>query len=817
MSTLPSDPAGPAESPVYRFDDPGRSISISDPNLPTPWINYLSHGSLQAFVSQAGGSCLWWRSPINFRITRTRSWMNPGDAPGFYLYVREQDGTVWSPSYKPCETPLDQWEARHSPGMTTFSGRRGAIEVAQSLFIAPDSETLVWDMEVTNHGTEPVTLDLFGYVELSQLGFSTESGWGYYIRHMFKTWFDQEHQAQLYLYHHESHPRLADIPLVYFVSDRQIASYSGDRQEFLGAGRTERNPVGVERGHCGNGSLWCGDPCAALQTTVTVAPGKTERLAYFLGVIPGAIGDFSAAKEKLSSELVRLRAPGFVDEQRAKLNGWWGEHFTPFDCKLPDVDSERQIRTWTPINCVHTGRYSRSFSQAASGLRGFGYRDTAQDMLAIAYRRPDWARAEFLRLLNHQFADGHAVHAYFPDDKQASWTSVHSDDHLWLPMLAYALVAETGDLDLLSERTPFLADDGSGKGAEATVWEHLLAALDFTESHLGAHALPLTLSSDWNDCIGRFARKGKGESVMVAQQYVFVLRQMIELARACGDQKAVELLIGRLQAQLNAVPAHCWDGEWWVRGFNDDGLPLGSKSSSHGQIWLNSQTWSVLADCGTREQQISAMDSVARILDTPRGIKKLHPSFPTFPEVPESFSGFSLGCGENGAIFCHANTWAIIAESMLGRPELAWKYFRQLVPHVALQEAGLNRYQCEPYAYASSIIGPENPRFGWATLTHVTGTAAWMDIAGTQYLLGIRPLLDGLRISPCLPAEWPGFTATRVYRGCRLEIEVRKPVGVVGHVASIVVDGQVHPGDTVRPDWIAGKKCARVEVTMTPV
>ncbi len=802
--------------PSYQFNDSSRSISIFDPDLPAPWINYLSNGSLHAFVSHTGGGCLWWRSPINFRITRYRGWTHPTDGPGFYLYVRGEDGAVWSPAFKPCETPISQWEARHAPGVTTFSGRHGEIEVTQELFIAPDCETLVWNVAVTNHGSRETSLDLFGYTELGLLEYPLESSWGYYVRHQFKTWFDEPSQAQLYLFHHESHPRLSEVPLVYFASDREVVSYGGDRQGFLGHGRTERNPIGVERGHCGNGSIWGGDPCAAVQVKVAVGAGKTERLAFFQGVIPGAIANFTESKEKLCAELTRLRTPGFVAEQRARLDDWWSEQFGGFDCKLPDLDCQRQIRTWTPINCVQTGRYSRSFSQFASGLRGFGFRDTAQDMLAIVSRRPDWARAEFLRLLNHQFADGHAVHTYYPEDKQDPARTVHSDDHLWLPLLAYSLVAETGELDLLSTRTHFLGEDGKSKGAEATVWEHLLAALEFTHTHLGVHDIPLTLHSDWNDCIGRFAREGKGESVMVAQQYIFVLRQMIELARAYGDEKASTLLSGRMDAQLRAVTAHCWDGDWWMRGFNDDASPLGSKTCDHGRIWLNSQTWSVLADCGTKDQQVAAMDSVAAILGTERGIKKLHPSFPTFPEVADAFSGYSLGSGENGAIFCHANAWAVIAECLLGRPEHAWKYFRQLVPHLALQESGVERYQCEPYAYASSIIGPENPRFGLATLTHVTGTAAWMDIAGTQYLLGIRPVLDGLKFAPCFPPEWSSFTANRLYRGCRLDIVASKPAGHAGAVCALLVDGERHSGDTLLPKWVAEKKAARIELVWEP-
>ncbi len=805
----------PDSRSFYRFDDSAREIVVQRHDTPSPWVNYLSNGSLHAFVSQAGGGSLWWRSPLNFRISRYRSWIAPVDSPGFALYVREADGSAWSPTFLPTETALDSWEARHAPGRSTFTARKGNKSVSLSLFIAPDAETLVWDIALTNHGDAPAVFDLFGYVEYGLLEYVEEAKWGYYIRNMFKTWYDEANQAELYLYHHQAHPRLRDIPLVYFTANRPVASHSGDRQEFLGAYRTERNPLGVERGHCGNGGIWCGDPCGAIQVPVTVAAGATEPVAFFLGCIPGAMGAFDEARNKrLPEQVAKLRAPEFVPQQRAKLDGWWREHLDVLTCALPDADVERQVKTWTPIQCVQTGRYSRSYSPTASGIRGMGYRDTAQDMLAIAYRRPDWASREFITLLRHQFQDGHAVHTYFPEDKTAPWRTVHSDDHLWLPILAYALVSETGNLKLLSEKAPFLAEDGMSAGPEATVWEHLLAALDFTDSHLGVHGLPLTLKSDWNDVIGRFARAGKGESVFAAQQYVYCLRRMIPLALALGDEAAAAKLQKRLDTQTAAILRHCWDGGWWVRCFDDDGTAIGSHQRTHGQIFLNSQSWSVLSGVGSSEQQRNAMDAVSRLLDTERGIKKIHPSFPTFPEDMDAFVGYSLGCAENGAIFCHANTWAVIAEALLGNPDRAWKYFRQLLPHLALQKAGIERYQAEPYAYPSLVTGPENPRFGWANVSQVTGTAAWMELAGTQYLLGLRPELEGLRVDPCIPRDWKGFTASRLYRGCRVDVSVKNPGSKGCGVRGLTVDGKAVPGVHVPPALVQGKSRVAVEVTL---
>ncbi|MCL6549364.1 MAG: hypothetical protein K6T30_10710, partial [Alicyclobacillus sp.] len=509
--------------------------------------------------------------------------------------------------------------------------------------------------------------------------------------------------------------------------------------------------------------------------------------------------------------------PGAVDAQRRKLEAWWGDHLAVFDSSIPDAAARRQINIWTPVNSVHTARYSRSVNANAPGVRGVGFRDTCQDMLAIAYRKPAWAEETFLFLLANQYRDGHVVHTIHPEENRLPDTSVHSDDHLWLPFLARAILAETGDLTLLKKEVPFLAEDNVSPTSPASVWEHLLAAVRFTESHLGSHGLPLTLKGDWNDLIGRFARRGRGESVFAGQQYVTALRYLIEIADLLGDAGHGAWLRDCLFRQERALLTCAWDGRWWLRGFDDDGNPIGSKDSPFGRLFLNPQSWAVLSGVGEPDQLRSAMDAVSRHLDTGMGLRKLMPGFPTWPEERDPFTGYGPGCGENGAIFCQTNAWAVMAEAVLGNGTRAWKYFKQLIPHVALAKAGLEVYQAEPYAWASNIVGPENPRFGWANVTQITGTAAWMDVAATQYLLGVRPELRGLRIDPCIPREWRGFSVTRLYRGCQVEIEVCNPNGVEKGVESIVVDGvavEAEDVPVIPAGVFAGKEASSVRVVM---
>ena len=800
----------------YRFLDSERSVVITDPRLPQPWINYLSNGTLHAFVSQAGGGFSWWKSPLKNRITRYRQYNLPIDSPGFYIYLKGADGIVWSPTWRPVETPLDAWQAEHRPGLTRFIARNGTVQATLDFFIAPGENVMVWDLKLDNLGDQAITLDVTGYVEFCLLDWKQDTDWACYVKHNLQTAFDKEANAVTYLYRHfHFNPQLADCPLVYFGASEPAASFDGDRDAFMGNYRDERNPVAVERGACSNSEMLCGDPCGALQCRVEVPAGCSKRMQFFLGGEPEAIVEWPHALEGVRASMQRLCAPGKTDALRAALAQWWDRHLGVLEVDLPDADIERQIKLWSPVQSVHTGRYSRSVSQHAAGVRTLGFRDTCQDMIAIAYRDPQWATEVFRYLISQQYEDGHAPHQCNPVEKLPAESRIHIDNPLWLPMLAHAILSETGDLSLLDESIPWLAEDSLSPLGSATIWQHLLRITDFMEANLGSHGVPLTHKGDWNDSIGKFSKKGHGESLFAAQQYVQILGLLVELASLRGETATADRLAALKEKQAAAILACAWDGSWWRRGFDDDGVAIGSSSCEFGKIWLNTQSWSVLAGVGSSEQNTRAMDSVAELLDTNFcGITKLHPGFKSFPQSPDPYSGYSPGCGENGAIFCHANTWAIMAEAMLGRADKAWHYYRQLVPHLALQKVGLERYKAESYAYVSNIIGPENPKFGWANVTQVTGTAAWMDIAATQYLLGIRPELGGLRLAPVLPSDWKGFTATRRFRGCEVKIEV---IGNGSHVTSVELDGEPLATHLIPADALAGKSSACVRLHLSQV
>ena len=804
-------------NPIYEFNDPNHAIVIKKHDLPHPWINYLSNGSMHAIVSQAGGGFAWWKSAVSFRLTKYRAHNLPMDTPGFYIYIRCSDGTTWSPTFLPCETKLDDWSAQHQPGRTTFIAKKDQLECRLSLYIVPDHDILVWDVAFENSSAQALEFDVTAYAELSQMSWEGENNAGYYNLLQLKAWYDADINGIFYDCHNY-HTRQDDLPLVFFSSSEVVSSYCCDRQAFVGDYRYERNPIAIENNHLGNVNLPIGHPCAALHHKVKCAAHGNKKFNFFLGLAPGATADLEKSKQACLSMYREICRPAVLKEQEQKLGTWWQEHLDVFQCSIPNREAERQINIWTPINTVHTGRYSRSVNSWAPGFRGLGFRDSCQDMMAVAYRKPKWAEEMLALLLSYQYEDGHVVHCAFPEDRKEPWTSIHSDDHLWLPLLAYAIAAESGDYRFLKKEVSYLSLEHRQGSKLASIWQHLLDTIRFTESRIGEFGIPLTLKSDWNDIIGRYNKRGKGQTVFAGQQYVVALKNMSALAKAIGDIEALEWLEDCCRRQVQALLACAWDGKWWRRGFDDDGHAVGSDRCDAGKLYLNPQSWSVLSGVGTREQMLSGMQACADQLDTGIGLKILTPGFSSWSSgKSNSPLGYGPGCGENGAIFCHANTWAIMAEALLGNGTRAWKYFNQLVPHNALQKVGISRYQAEPYAWVSNIVGPENEKFGYANVEQVTGTATWMDVAATQYLLGLRPEMTGLLVDPCIPAAWDEFSLTRQYRGCLLNIHIRNPKHVEKGVVQMLVDGkavELSEGPLVRPHHCAGKTTVKISIVL---
>lgn len=738
---------------MYRFDDEKREISFDDFRTPTPWMNYLSNGTFHAMISQAGGGVAFYRSPQIWRINHYRFFHLPTDRSGFYIYIRDGED-VWCPTCEPCATRPERWRGYHGMGYTGFEAVRRGLEANVRYFVGKYENVMIWDMTLSSDRDR--TVRIFPFVELGMMEFMRELQWQCYNKHQLACYPLED--VLVYKYGVENQPKPDETPLVFFASDAPVSGFDCDRDMFVGSYRSEENPIGVERGELSGSSMYGGDPCFALQLDVQLKAGEKKKIRVFLGT--------AMTEDEIRAAVSRCREEGFAEKSFLALQTEWKNYFSAFQCSVPDADARRMINTWNPYQVERNFQFSRNISYYATGtFRGVGMRDTAQDVLAMIPLDPQRAKEKMRLLFTQQYKDGHCNHYFFPIEGWDPVTRIHSDNHLWLVLDVYQLAMEEGTLDFLDEVLPYY------DGGEGTVWEHVNRSVDFTASHMGEHGFPLMLSSDWNDMLYKVCRKGKGESIWTAMQFGTALTMMRELAELRGEDGAKFAELYERQREL--VNGCGWDGAWFRRCITDEGVFIGSASEPQAKIWLNTQSWAVISGLGDADKQRKAMDSVKELLDTDLGIRKIHPAMQDYPSKEDPLTYYNKGCGENGSVFCHANTWAIIAECMLGRSANAWKYYSQLMPMRAQAKAGVERYRAEPYVYASNIFGPESDRFGLANVSWLTGTAAWMYLAVTQYMLGVRPAWDGLVVKPCLTEEMLPAQVVRRFRGNTYRITIR--------------------------------------------
>lgn len=735
---------------MYSFKN--REVVIDNHNTPTPWMNYLSNGTFHTMISQAGGGVAFYKSPQIWRINHYRFFHLPTDRSGFYIYIKDGED-IWCPTSEPCRAKPEKWTAAHGMGYTRFNAEKNGISVAATYFVGEYENALIWNLKLKSDRNRKITL--FPYVELGMMEFMRELQWQCYNKHQLSCY--NRDDVLIYKYGVEDQPKPDETPLVYFAADTPVTAFDCDRDEFIGSYRSEENPQRVEIGGCMNSTMYGGDPCFALQLDIELKAGEETEINIFLGT--------AMSEEEIIKSVNNCRQADFVEKSFAQLCEHWDDYLSKFQCEIPDKDAQTMVNVWNPYQAERNFQFSRNISYYATGtFRGVGVRDTAQDILAMVPFDLRRAKDKLNLLFAQQYQDGHCNHYCFPTEGWEPVTRIHSDNHLWLVMAAYHIVMEEGSLDYLDEVVDFY------DGSNATVWEHIKKSIDFCMANLGENGFPLMLSSDWNDMLYKVCRKGKGESIWTGMQFGTVLRMIAEIAELKGEDKGKYLEIYEDQKKL--VNEKAWDGEWYIRCITDEGRSIGSKNEPQAKIWLNTQSWSVISGMG--ENGRMAMDSVKNYLDTDLGVKKIHPAMQDYPTKEDPLTYYNKGCGENGSVFCHANTWAIIAECILKRPENAYKYYHQLLPMVAQSKAGEWRYKAEPYVYASNIFGPESDKFGLANVSWLTGTAAWMYIAVTQYMLGIRPRWDELEIDPCLSEEMLPAHVVRVYRGVRYDITITK-------------------------------------------
>ena len=775
------------------FDDTNREYVIDRPDTPAPWVNYLGSPEYGAIISNNAGGYSFARSGANGRILRYI--FNSFDQPGRYIYIRDDDSRdYWSASWQPVGKDLNNYKSKccHGMGYTRMTAGYDGIS-SEALYYVPLGKSYeVWGLTVTNDSAHVRNLTLSGYAEFTNHGnYEQDQVNLQYSLFITRTLFKQNQIIQ------QIHGNLDALPEDETVDEKNVterffglagacvSSYCGDREHFLGRYHGYGNPQGILSGDLGNMTSYNENSCGALSCSITLAPGETKTIAFLLGT-----GGFTESSVLLDGYADPAE---MIKQELQELKKYWYEKFDHLKVNTPSSEFNTMINTWNAYNCFMTFIWSRAASFIYCGLRnGYGYRDTVQDIQGIIHLAPEMAAEKIRFMLSAQVSNGGGLplvkfthdpgHEDTPDDASYRQDTGHpayrADDALWLFPTVYKYIAETGNLEFLNETIPFADKE------KASVYEHLKRAVAFSLAHLGPHGMPAGLYADWNDCLRLGA---DGESSFVAMQFYYAMTVLKQFAKCRNDAEYVKYLEEKQEETGAAIQKLCWDQDRFIRGYTEAGERIGAAGDPEANLWLNPQSWAVISGLAGAEQAETALANVYEQLNTEYGALLMNPPYHT-----DAFDGalaviYNQGTKENSGIFSQSQGWLVLAEALCGHGERAFTYFMENAPAAWNDQAELRRL--EPYCYGQFTEGNASEHQGRSHVHWLTGTASTMMVGCVEGILGLRPDLNGITLSPAIPKDWTCLEIEKDFRGKHLHILIENPNGREAGCEKLMLNG----------------------------
>jgi len=774
------------------FDSEGREYIITRPDTPAPWANYLGSPAYGAIISNNAGGYSFVKSGAAGRLIRYR--FNEQDRPGRYIYLRDDEtGDYWSASWQPVGKPLDQYKSvcRHGTGYTVLEAEYKDLHSEAMYYVPHGKDYEVWKVKVTNKGAKARKLSAFGFAEFTCESFYEQDQVNLqYTQFITRTYFKDSFVLQTINENCLNAVNESRVETRFFgLARADVTSFCGDRAAFLGKYRDYGNPVSVENGRLDGTLNYNLNPCGALHTALVLQPGESTEFVFLLG----------QKREAQAKELIaRYADAGLPEKEVDELKTFWHDKLANLKVKTPDTNFDNMINTWNAYQCFITFNWSRAASLTYSGLRnGYGYRDTVQDIQGIIHLDPDMALDKIKFMISAQVHHGGALplvkythnpgHEDKPEDDSYGASTGHpsyrADDALWLFPTVWKYIAETGNTALLDEVIPY-ADKG-----EDTLFVHMKKAIDFSLNNLGIHGLPAGLHADWNDCLRLGA---KGVSVFVALQLYYAFEIMIRFAQFKKDAATEKEMVGLKERFGKIIEERCWDSDRFVRGITEDDQVVGKPGDPEASVWLNPQSWAVVSGFADEKRGKAVMDLVYKKLNTKYGARLMAPSY-----QKHAFEGalallFNPSTKENGGIFLQSQGWLILAEAMLGRGGRAMEYYLESCP--AAQNDIADTRLMEPYVYSQFTESSESPFEGRSHVHWLTGTASTVMVGCVEGILGLRPDMNGLLLSPSIPSAWKSLEIEKVFRGSKLNIKVSNPDGRESGCRKLTVNGTAVEG-----------------------
>ena len=775
------------------FDDANKEYVIDRPDTPRPWSNYLGSVEFGGVITNNAAGYTFYRSAAQGRLTRYQFNAKPGELPGRYVYLRDQDtGDFWSNSWMPTGKPLEDFssETRHGLGYTIIRSEYDGVESEVTYFAKPGDLFETWRIRVTNKGSQSRRLSVFPFIE-PQCNWSADDDMRnlQYNQYIATTSFDEgiiDIGSNVNMPEDPEHFTNKDQARHTFfaLAGEEATAFEGDLVSFFGPYGTYAQPRAVVEGKCSNQAAVSDMPVGAFQIDREVAPGESLEFACVFGV---------GKPDSARAAVAESDSPEKLDAGLQAVKDYWHGRVDTLAAETPDAEFNSMVNLWAPYNNLMTFYWSRAASLVYAGERdGLGFRDTLQDFVGSASLVTEETRERLELMLTGQYAHGGCKPVVQPFNHKPGEESqpdhLRADDGMWFFNAVPSYVKETGDIAFYRMTLPY-ADAG-----EATVLGHLRRAIEFSIERSGAHGLPCGLHADWNDCI----RLGeKGETVFVAMQLRYALNEYIAICERLGETAERDWAAQEMAKLDKNLEDYAWDGEWYLRAYRYDGQKFGSKECEEGKIFMNPQSWAVLSGAAQGERADKVMASMHEHLSTEYGIMLCTP--PYVSTDPQVCLGRLMNPGnkENGGIFNHTQGWAVMAAAKLGMGDRAFTYMRNVMPARFNDIAEIR--EIEPYAVCQSTHSSFSPRYGTGRVSWLSGSAVWNYVAMTTAILGVQADYDGLRIDPCIPSDWPGFKVSRRYRGATYQIEVKNPENRQKGVRSLAVDGQPVEGNLIPP------------------
>ena len=755
-------------------------------STPAPWINVIANQSFGFQVSVEGGGYCW---SANSRENQLTPWSNDPvvDQPGEVIYLRDEDGgDVWGPTALPIREESSPYVVRHGQGYSRFEHASHGISLELLQYVAPKDPIKISRLTVRNDSKRHRRLSVTAYVEWV-LGISRGASAPHVVSEI-----DPESGAMLA--RNPWRPEFGSRVAFADLGGRQ-QRWTGDRTEFIGRNGTLDCPAALAGDTPLSNRTGAGlDPCAVLQTEIELGPHATTEIILFLG---------EAANRADALSLVSRYRAADLDQVLKEVTRRWDDVLGAVQVKTPDAAMDVMLNRWLLYQTLVCRIWARSAFYQAGGA--YGFRDQLQDGMAMAVSGPSLTREHLLRAAGRQFAEGDVQHWWLPQAGQGVRTRI-SDDRIWLAYAVTHYIEVTGDLRVLDEMVSFLDGPTLRPGEhesyfqpmlaekKGTLFEHCALGLD-TSLSIGSHGLPLMGTGDWNDGMNRVGAAGKGESVWLAWFLLATLEAFAPLAEHRGEQARGSTWRQLAAALRDAVEREAWDGQWYRRGYFDDGAPLGSAANSECRIDSIAQSWGVISGAADPVRAGRAMAAVERhLIDRSDSLMLLFtPPFDRTPVDPGYVKGYPVGIRENGGQYTHAAIWSVLAFAILGDGDKATELFSMLNPvNRSATPQDADRYKVEPYVVCADVYAavPHVGRGGW---TWYTGSAGWMYRVGLERILGFRLQGTALLLDPCIPKTWPHFELAFRHGASRYEIAVDNPHGVNRGVATVEVDGEAFP------------------------